>query len=356
MNTIDVRQLPGTEVVTVTQGEGYFPVVTVLDEHELLAVLRGGAGHIGLGGCLDVVRSTDDGRTWSALLTVTNSERDDRNPALGVASDGTIVLAYHWQGNYTEEGKWEPSLNKVDTRVIRSYDGGKTWGDDELLNYTPLNSASPFGKIRNIDGTLIMPIYAGPTIGDTEKAVKVDPPTCPTYLLRSTDNGRTWSDPTLVALGLNEADFLLLPSGEWLFAARTEKGGAIYILHSSDAGRTWQFTGQATEPAEHPPDLTLLSNGWILLVFGHRHPPFGVQGIVSKDDGYTWEPQRLIFEDQLFGGDIGYPSTARLSNGRLVTLFYSAGSKENPFAAYEMLDVFCRAVCYNEEAIIEALT
>jgi hypothetical protein len=106
---------------------------------------------------------------------------------------------------------------------------------------------------------------------------------------------------------------------------------------------------------EHPPDLTLLSNGWILLIFGHRHPPFGVQGIVSKDGGYTWEPRRLLFEDRLFGGDIGYPSTARLADGRLITLFYSAGSEETPHAPYDAIEVFCRAVCCDEQALIEAL-
>ncbi|MBI4529895.1 MAG: exo-alpha-sialidase, partial [Candidatus Latescibacteria bacterium] len=115
------------------------------------------------------------------------------------------------------------------------------------------------------------------------------------------------------------------------------------------------LTGQVTEEREHPPDLTLLSNGWILLNFGHRHPLFGVQGIISKDGGHTWEPQRLIFEDRFFGSDIGYPSTARLSDGRLITLFYSAGSAETPHAPYEMIDVFCRAVCYDEEEVIKAL-
>lgn len=357
MNAVDVRHLPGTEVLTVAEGEGYFPVVAALGERELLAVFRGGTGHLGIRGRLDLVRSTDGGHTWSPPLMVVDSERDDRNPALGVAADGTIVMAYHWQGSYTAEGKWDSSINKVDTRLIRSHDGGQTWTDDEFLNYVPLNGASPFGKIRDIDGTLLMPIYGGPTIGAPEKAVRLAPSTCPTYLLRSTDKGRTWGDPTLLALGLNEADLLPLPSGEWLLAARSEQPDeqAIYALHSPDAGRTWRLTGRVTEAAEHPPDLTLLSNGWILLTFGHRHLPFGLQGMISKDGGYTWEPRRLVFEDQLFGRDSGYPSTARLADGRLITLFYAAGNKETPHAPYEAIEVCCRAVCYDEKALVGAL-
>src|SRR5438128_12324665 len=97
---IDVRKLPGTAESCVTEGQGFFPVIAALGPRELLVVLRGGAGHIGLGGRLDVVRSMDGGQTWGAPLTVADSERDDRNPALGSAADGTLVLAYHWQGSY----------------------------------------------------------------------------------------------------------------------------------------------------------------------------------------------------------------------------------------------------------------
>lgn len=354
-DTIDIRTLPGTTITDAVRGQGYFPVIAHLGGRELLIVLRGGAGHIGIEGRLDVVRSTDGGATWGPPLTVADSERDDRNPALGVAPDGTVVLAYHWQGCYDATGKWDPSVGKQDTRVVRSTDGGQTWTGDTLINYTPINGASPFGKIRAVDGVLYMPIYVGQAIGDAAHAVKVGPATCPTYLLRSSDNGRTWGNPILVALGLNEADFVVLPDGDLLFAARSEQADeqAIYTCRSSDGGQTWRLTGRVTDASEHPPDLTLLGNGWVLLTFGHRHPPYGVQGIISKDGGQTWDARRLVYEDTLHGGDIGYPSTARLPDGRLVTVYYSAGTAERPHDAYAAMNVFCRAVCYDEQAVIE---
>lgn len=355
MRTIDVRKLASTGAVAVTEGEGYFPVVAALSDKDLVAVLRGGAGHLGIGGCLDVVLSSDSGRTWSLPSTVADSEWDDRNPALGVAADGTVILSYYSMGSYDSEGKWEPSSGKADTRLVRSQDGGKTWSGDDLIDYRPINGASPFGKIRDVGGAMTMPVYGGPILGNTDRAVKADPPTSPTYLLRSTDNGRTWGDPTLVALGLNEADFLVLPSGEWVFAARTEKEGAIDILHSSDDGRSWRWTCRATGEHEHPPDLTLLENGWILLVFGHRHEPFGVQGMISKDGGCTWGPDRLVLEDGLHCTDIGYPSTARLAGGRLATLFYSAGSASEPSDPYRAINVSCRAICYDEDELVGAV-
>ena len=95
---IEIRSLPGTTTNYLVRDQGYFPVIVALGENEVLVALRGGTGHIGLAGRLDVVRSRDGGMSWDAPLTIADSERDDRNPALGLASDGTLVLAYHWQG------------------------------------------------------------------------------------------------------------------------------------------------------------------------------------------------------------------------------------------------------------------
>lgn len=355
--TIDVRHLAGSAVDHVVQGQGYFPVIAGLGGEEVAVVLRGGAGHIGLKGRLDLVRSKDGGRSWEAPIPIVDSERDDRNPAFGIAPDGTLVLAYHWQGCYDEQGKWKPALNRQDTRVVYSGDQGRTWGGDALLNYPALNGASPFGKIRRgPDNRLYMPIYGGPVLPGLKGFAQVGPATCPTYLLRSGDQGRTWGDPILVALGLNEGDVLFLPEGDWLFAGRSEQEGeqALYTCRSGDGGKSWGDVQRVTGASEHPPDLTLLGNGDILLNFGRRHPPYGVEGILSRDRGRSWEVRRLLFADDLPGSDIGYPSTLRLEGGRLLTVFYSAGTRQQPHNTYEAVNAFCRVVGYEEEELLAA--
>lgn len=376
MEPIDVRTLPGALERTVIEGQGFFPVIAATGDEELIVVLRGGAGHVGLGGRLDVARSRDGGVTWGAPVTAADSERDDRNPALGIAPDGTLLLAYLWQGSYDAAGRYTPSLNRQETRITRSRDGGQSWIDDRLLDFDALNGASPYGKIREVEGVLHMPIYTGagarprtrdPRCGEEGKEpVLVDPASAGTYLLRSTDGGRTWGDPTLVALGLNEADFLPLPGGDWIFAGRSEKrepgtrersewGAAIHLCRSTDGGRTWRWAARVTEAMEHPPDLTLLGNGWILLTFGYRRPPYGVQGIISRDGGRSWEQRRLIFADRLPNGDCGYPSTARLTTGRLVTVYYAAGVPGEAHDGYSTRGACCHAVIYDEEALVRAL-
>lgn len=358
---IHIPDLPGTTVAFAARGQGYFPVICALDEDECVVALRGGAGHIGLGGRLDLVRSTDRGASWSAPVTIADSERDDRNPALGLGRGGSLVLAYHWQGNYDEKGAWAPGGSRVDTRVIYSHDRGQTWTEDAPLGFQALNGQSPFGKIRTLrrggagGDEMFMPIYGGPTLSAPKVVVSGKASTTPCYLLRSRDGGRSWPDPILVAMGLNEADVLFLADGDWLVAARSEDEAAIYTCRSSDRGQTWGELQRVTEAKEHPPDLTLLSGGQILLNFGRRNPPFGVEGLLSTDGGRTWGPRRCRFAGGLPGTDIGYPSTALMGDGRLVTVYYSAGSTAVPVDTFNAVEVYCRAVCYDEAALLGAL-
>lgn len=360
MNEVDVRRLPGASEHTVVSGQGYFPVIAVDETDNLLVVLRGGAGHLGLGGRLDAVRSNDGGRTWTAPTTIVDTDRDDRNPALGYNADGIAVLAYHWQGSYDEDGQWEAGRGPTDTRVIRSADGGVSWGEDLKLNWLPLNGTSPFGKIRRDgEGTLYLPVYGGShPLGAGPGTPRVEPATCPTYLLRSNDGGDTWADPLTIAVGLNEADVLVADDADWIFAARSEAldEQAIYTVRSADRGHTWSEPVRVTEAKEHPPDLTRLSDGSILLVYGRRHPPFGVEARVSRDDARTWSDSRIILATDLPGTDIGYPSTARLSDGTLVTCYYRAGTDETPNDAYNALDVSCVAVRYSESELLAVLS
>ena len=136
-------------------------------EQGCVVALRAGTGHIGLNGRLELARSTDRGATWQQdRVPLADSEPDDHNPALGLAPDGRLVLAYHWQGGYDDDGVWDPANPLVDTRLAFSNDRGHTWIDDRLLDFTPLDGESPFGKIRTIevDGSdvMLMPIYGGP--------------------------------------------------------------------------------------------------------------------------------------------------------------------------------------------------
>ena len=84
--------------------QGYFPVALRLQDGRIAVVLRGGAGHLGIQGRLDMVFSGDDGRTWTPPTVVVDSPVDDRNPALGQARDGTLVVGFCAQPAMTARG------------------------------------------------------------------------------------------------------------------------------------------------------------------------------------------------------------------------------------------------------------
>jgi hypothetical protein len=362
---IDVRALPGARQVTLVREAGYFPVLALLGEREVVAVVRGGAGHVGIAGRLELVRSRDGGVTWLPPSVIVDSEWDDRNPAVGVAPDGTLVVAYGRYSCYDEHGHWDPQVGRGDTLLIRSQDGGHSWEPPRLLNFEPLNGRSPYGRMLSFpDGALGMCIYGAP-IGSTPPAGGREA----AYLIRSTDGGLTWGDPSLVDEHSSETAFLRFPdatlrssgasslrstSGELLAAMRSERTPShISVRRSADDGRTWSNPVRATEPAEHPAHLTLLSNGWVLMAYGHRREPFGVQGMVSRDRGKTWDGTRkLIYNDDRPAGDCGYPSTVRFADGALLTVYYSAGDHMD---AYRLEGAFAAGVLYHEAELVAAL-
>jgi len=326
---------------------GYFPVLVNPRDDEILAVVRGGAGHVGITGRLDAVRSLDGGRTWQEPVVIVDTEVDDRNPAVGIAPDGTIVLAYHAQGSYDQDGCWEGRVGRVEMKVTFSTDRGVTWEKPADLGYPALVKHSAYGRIVTLaDGTMLQPLY-GPGIDES------DPEGDHSYLLRSMDNGRTWSDVSLIAAGHNETALLLLPDGEILAAMRTaDRGQRLCVSRSADSGRTWTDPAEVTVEAEHPADLTLLSNGWILMVFGARHEAFGVQALVSKDQGHSWEERRLTVTNDLGPNDLGYPSTVLIGD-QLVTAYYCAPRKFND-PDFRGEGSFARALLYSEKELVEA--
>ncbi|UCH33299.1 MAG: exo-alpha-sialidase [Armatimonadota bacterium] len=348
---IDVRKLPGAEEVTLVRDAGYFPVLAVLGKCEVVAILRGGAGHLGLKGRLELVRSRDGGHTWLPPSVVADSDRDDRNPAVGVTPEGTLVVAYHHQGSYNEQGRYDRKIGIMDTLVIRSHDGGHSWEHPRKLDFEPLNGRSPYGPMVNFpDGTLGMCIYGMPM--DDERPWDV--PQYHTYLLRSPDGGLTWGAPSLVAQGFNETAFLRFPDSELIAGVRSpDRPPNVHVSRSADDGRTWSAPAPVTESGEHPADFALLSNGWVLLTYGHRREPFGVQGIVSRDRGRTWDRTRtLIYNDDRPGGDCGYPTTVRFPDGTMLTAYYSAGDHMD---SYRLDGAFAAGVLYAEQELLSAL-
>jgi len=354
---LDIRALPGTQEVIAYKDGGLFPVVTKTAAGGMVAVLRGGAGHLGLAGRIEIVRSTDAGHTWSPPQVIADSERDDRNPALGLSAQGTLILSYHCQGNYDERGTYirtNADPVRVAVMVTRSHDSGLSWEAPFPLGIETLQQGSPFGKIVTLpDGTLLMAIYHSSG----------------SHVVRSRDDGATWGDPSLLHAQTNETALLVLPTGEVLAAMRgADQEQALHLTRSSDGGYTWSAPVQLTGSRQHPADLVQLSNGTLLLTYGNRNPPYRIEGRVSRDGGHTWLDCLLAFSGHLYGynveaprrSDLGYPSTV-VQNGKGATMYYYNPAIHKPIQwdapdkepLHLARDYYAIAVCWDEQALIE---
>ncbi|MBN2560266.1 MAG: exo-alpha-sialidase [Phycisphaerae bacterium] len=324
------------DVLPVVTGQGFFPVICKLKDGRLGVVLRGGAPHVGISGRLDFVASADGGRTWSRPFTVADGPADDRNPAFGQTADGTLLCLYHVQQNYNEKGQYEASLGRpMPIFAVRSSDGGKTWGRPSPVDCRPLKWGSPYGKILTLpDGSLLVNIYGRypePLGGATGHQPSSHDCTC---LFRSMDHGTSWAFLSRMAVGYNETAIALLPNGRLLGALRTDASGisaAVAVAYSDNGGHTWADPKIVTRPNQHPADLLVLSNDRVLLTYGHRLSPQGVRGILSADGGRTFPSDReFVVCDDATSFDCGYPSSALLDDGRIVTVYYSVTSTKHP--------------------------
>jgi len=120
---------------------------------------------------------------------------------------------------------------------------------------------------------------------------------------------------------------LALPSGRLLSALRCRddvKHNFIDLYASDDAGRSWQWLARpapSTGYGGNPPTLHRLPDGRLCIIYGHRAEPFGIQAVLSEDDGRTWTDP-VVLRDDAGNHDLGYPRTVVRADGTVVTVYY----------------------------------
>jgi hypothetical protein len=240
---------------------------------------------------------------------------------------------------FAKTAKPAGSMDYLPTAVCRSSDGGRTFEVTERFPAPPDtqlgrgNHFIPFGNIvKAQDGSLCASVYLK---RGQDRAC---------YLVRSRDDGRTWGEATALNPVGNETAILHLGDGRWLAASREFIEGPdqhLKLFNSGDDGKTWKRRGPLTLPLQVTGHLMRLRDGRILLSYGNRNwNNFGVDVRFSDDEGATWGPPiRIANVDR---SDCGYPSGVQLSDGKVVTAYYTKISED---FHYEM-----RVAIWNPEA------
>lgn len=332
-------------VTVVGENGGYFPVVARMKDGRIAAILRGGGTHIDVRGRLDIVFSSDEGETWTMPQIVVDGPNDDRNPAFGVAPDGTLVLAYLVAYGYPPN-KSEAELRKIGPDnflrgsgiyIIRSHDHGMTWDSPIMINMFKGPYPSPYGKILTLDDkSMLMTLYT------KDNFLNIPMPVAGSqgqyaYTLRSLDDGKTWNQISLLGAGFDETALVQTRGSEILAIMRSNPGAkigttrqALYLTRSHDYAKTWSSPERITKEQEIPADLIELPDGRIVLTHGQRNYPMGVQAVVSSDGGRSFNlTDRLALAWFANNRDIGYPSSLVRKDGKILTLYYQMDDPTN---------------------------
>lgn len=235
----------------------------------------GGAFAAGSSNAMKVARSIDGGRTWSAthnLILDGGTFFNDKNSMTADPHDARFVYAV-W--DRLRQGGGGPAF------FARTVDGGATWEAARSI-YDPGANAQTIGNLIRVlpSGTLVnlFTLLVGADNAPTSATLRV---------VRSTDRGATWSEPTLVSshqpLGARDpttgqpirdgavlAQMAAGPDGAlhvvWQDARFSGQRDAIAYARSMDAGLTWTSPVRVNSNpgvAAFTPQVHVLANGTI---------------------------------------------------------------------------------------------
>lgn len=319
----------------VTEPNRYLGWPTIAKTHEgkLIVAFSGDRdAHVCPYGKTQIITSDDNGKTWSDPETITSTALDDRDAGLIQTKKGTLVVSWFTSLAF-ERPTFEAAYNKyfrigekipAETKkqwlgnwVRRSEDMGKTW-----LKPVRTEGTAPHGPISLKNGDLL---YVGTGLNKNKISSIIAE--------RSTNDGKSWKvigeipKPKDLVSSPVEPHVLELKSGKLIAMIRNEPKDITqcFLLQSesTDGGKTWS-TMRSTGIWGYPPHLIQLSNGWLLVVYGYRRDPFSERACISKDEGKTWDLENEIILTNAASRDLGYPSSAQLNDGSILTVFYQA--------------------------------
>ena len=307
-----------------------WPSITVTREGQLIAVFSGDRdAHVCPWGKTQMVRSGDGGRYWTQPVVINNTPLDDRDAGIIETHEGTFLVSwftslafekYSGDPQYLRHGeKLTPALREewLGHWVRRSEDGGETWGP-----YIRTTGSTPHGPIQLRDGRLL---YVGKGIYDKDG-------TYANTVEESLDDGRTWKIIATIAIPpgeemshYHEPHVVELTNGKLVALFRYQPADKSQCFlrqtESTDGGRTWSVC-HATPIWGYPPHLIQLENGWLVVVYGRRIPPYGERACISRDGGKTWDVEHEIILCDARNDDLGYPASVQLDDGSIFTVFY----------------------------------
>lgn len=287
---------------------------------------------------LVLVRSRDEGRTWSREpeLIYAHPFGGLQDPCMVQLRDGTVLCTtYGWAllpeafAAALTHTLRHGAFGFLGGAVLRSRDGGHSWegpfrpphvpGDTTLDIFgQPVAAYNRGAMCEGRDGRLYWVVAANASLA---------PRRTETHLLISTDRGETWRYACPVAtdpkVTFNETSLYETPRGDLVAFMRTANfGDHTAIARSTNRGTSfgpWQDAGFLG----HPHHALRLPDRRVLLVYGYRHKPFGIRArVLDPECTDAARAPETVLRDDGGNGDLGYPWATRLSANRVLVVYY----------------------------------
>lgn len=313
------------------------------DENGVLYTVCSGmrVAHVCPFGKVLLYKSRNGGDTWSVPSVIYDTYLDDRDAGALYLGNGRILFnSFRHPAGIYENDYAECIINdsgKAGTGMIERYsalsedkrvggsfikisdDFGETVSEEVKI---PIQS--PHGAVLLSDGRIIWLGKEMYSCGREKEEIIA------AYI--SCDNGSTFSKVGECPLPdgflwnqLHEPHCVELCDGRLMGFIRThppvgsDHSFTVFVTFSSDGGKTWSVP-EKTGICGSPPHAHKLNDGRILLTYGRRIEPYGIRGRIITPDGIISDEEIVI--DDAIDSDIGYPASAQLPDGRIVTVYY----------------------------------
>jgi hypothetical protein len=244
-----------------------------------------------------------------------------------------LIMAREASEHYAPDG---------DVIMLRSKDGGKTWGDKKVIAGLQDADEREGCGIQLRDGTIVMGVYFNKNytpdgsynFGGT---MKREPGKIylGAYIITSKDNGHTWSAPMYINTegmpfkqleGPTDAP-IEMPDGSIVMGVigyapyGDAKNSASVMIRSTDKGKTWKFLAvMANDPGGKlggfvEPGIVRTKSGRLIAGCRNAGPDNAVWITFSDDNGKSWVP---VFKTEMIGHPI---DLIQLEDGRIMATY-----------------------------------
>jgi len=279
-----------------------------------------------------------DGMNWSKNPTLIYAHPfgGSQDPCLLTLKDGTILCASYGWSFLREDG-----LKKLKTQhfqsgpgtflggyIVRSTDNGKTWSDpvyppsiQQEVNYDMYGNKVPVynrGAMYESKTGRIFWVVAATDNAQTKKTSN--------YLMYSDDKGKSWNYMSVVAedakISFNETSIYETPKGDLVAFLRTAGyEDQACIARSTDGGKTFKWQSMGFKG--HPLQAMRLPDNRVFVVYGYRHQPFGIRARILNAECTDFETaEEIVIREDGGGADIGYPWAVMLNKNQILVTYY----------------------------------